>query len=217
MESLWSTSHVALNGSFVTTGGAVHAKGAHPLYCPAMCWPVIPSREQVKIRNPLKNPESWAANEIALKEYQGHGLFENGYRGYNFTTLWAKSFIRVDYSSTSLLSCARIVNSCPSYTKGSTFRTKQCFLFFKFSWSHLPSCPGSSPFIIPEHSHHHQTHGTASIQALVLNLQECYNLEKSTGLWCSQTGACMLWKTASITPACSPQKPSEGINWTIQE
>lgn len=92
-------------------------------------------------------------------------MFENGSdRGCNYHFMSkGKSFIRVDYSFTSLISCARIVNSCPSYTNQSTFRTKQCFLFFKFSWSHLPSCPGSSLFIIPEHSHHHQTHGTASI------------------------------------------------------
>lgn len=138
------------------------------------------------------------------------GCLKMGLREGVTTTLWAKSFIRVDYSSTSLLSCARIVNSCPSYAKRSTLRTKQCFLFFKFSWSHLPSCPGSSPFILPEHSHHHQTHGTASIPSPGTKPPRMFSPGK--GCWLvmlTKWGMCAL---EDCKPPCSPQKSSEGIN-----
>lgn len=117
------------------------------------------------------------------------------------------------YSSTSLLSCtARRINSCQSYTKQSAFKTKQGFLFFKLSWSHPASCPGTSSFILSEHSHHHQAHGTAMILRLGWNFKDSYHLEKASGLWCWQTGACAFWTTSSIAPACRPQKASEGIN-----
>jgi len=125
-----------------------------------------------------------------------------------------KSFIRVHYSSTSLLSCtARIVNSCPSYTKQSAFKTKQYLSFFKFSWSHIPSTSQAhhlSSFLNIAITTRHMELQWYS--ALVLNLQESYHLEKATGLWCWQIGTCVLWKTTSITPACSPQKASEGID-----
>lgn len=119
-----------------------------------------------------------------------------------------KAFIRVHYSSTSLLSCtARIVNSCPSYTKQSAFKTKQYFLFFKSSWSHLPSCPGTSSFTIPEHS---QAHGTA--MTLSPSTEPPSKFPPGKGLWSCHTGASVFWKTTSIAPACSPRKASEGIN-----
>lgn len=133
-------------------------------------------------------------------------------------TLWAKSFIRVHYSSTSLLSCtARIVNSCPSYTKQSAFKTKQCFSFFKFSWSHLPSCPGTSSFIVPEHSHHHQAHGTATI--LSPGTEPPRKLSPGKGYWLvmlTNRGMCALedYKHHS----CLQSSENKWRNqWTVQE
>lgn len=46
-----------LMAALLLTGRAIHAKGAHPLYCPAVGWAMMASREQAKIGNPLKNPE----------------------------------------------------------------------------------------------------------------------------------------------------------------
>lgn len=117
------------------------------------------------------------------------------------------------YSSTSLLSCtARRINSCQSYTKQSAFKTKQGFLFFKLSWSHPASCPGTSSFILSEHSHHHQAHGTAMILRLGWNFKDSYHLEKASGLWCWQTGACAFW-TASLLPADLRRQVKESMNY----
>lgn len=41
-----------LMAALLLTGRAIH-----PLYCPAVGWAMMASREQAKIGNPLKNPE----------------------------------------------------------------------------------------------------------------------------------------------------------------
>lgn len=171
MEPNWRALPAVLCSSFVTPGEAAYASDVFAPCCPAG-WPVMASRAHTKLWNPLRNPETlsckWSCIKGIWKMTKGNikatdcmkmGLTE----GVTITS-WAKSFIRVHYSSTSLLSCtARIVNSCPSYTKQPAFKTKQYLLFFKFSWSHLPSHPGTWSFIIPEHHHHHQAHWTVMI------------------------------------------------------
>lgn len=125
-----------------------------------------------------------------------------------------KSFIRVDYLSTSLLSCARIANSCPSYTKRSTFGTKQnnasCF----------PSFPGATS--LPVQAHHPSSFLNIAIttkhmelhwyQALVLNLQECYHLEKACDV--HKLGhVCFGWLQAPLLPAVLRNQVKESMHY----